>query len=791
METEAFSALRPQVGADISTVKLYLETLFRHVDWAEGGVISLLGIGEKGTAKEGVFRERKFVDPRSAFCLSQIQGHIERWAAHGIAAFIVPAVVASEAEAEGDVRLERVSALTAIVLDIDSGDIGAKLAFAEQHLGYATFSVMSGGYTAAGQLKQHAYWILSEPETDVEDVARLRKLLAAKIGGDQAFGRATQVIRIPGSVYAKSDARAPVRFHEGSGRDCHIDDLRDAIEDMPFMEGCEPSNVIQLPLPGTGGVMDFAAGAGYDQNRVVTALTQEITEGGEDRNRWNQFNVVAGFELSNYRKGLVDLETAFENVCKWVVAKMTPAWPIERIKSEWTGMLNTDVKNHGPLVAPPPPGDGIQVTQGLERIDTTDDLLSWSVGKRSHEEPAPRVQLVEGLVYGAKRHLFVAEGGAGKTFLMMDLALKLAAASPDRALYWMGQQVMPEAYGGHVIILTGEDDVDELDIRWQALDPNGDLRAAAGDRLIALPMDNLGGAFPLVAYHPHTREPIASDRWAKLYAAIKGIEERGGWVSAVMMDTLNSTLHGEENSASVIGEYVRAVAPVCGDLKAALLVSHHIRKVGDQPIRDLDDMKAAIRGSTALPNAMRVVIGFWHAHDYHKQMKLMGVPPVRGKLYCAGVLKSNMPSFEGVKYLLRDDRGVLNDVSNRAASVRANEGELFAWLLYCVKEYAERYGFFFQKSSTTHGIFAQKEFLPPTLGALSRTDLQEMVQALIDTGRLIQRSIDKHGTGNVWLDLAENVYVPRTRRDLEIAVPKLDFQNAYYDTQTRTVRGYN
>src|SRR3546814_16110809 len=98
-------------------------------------------------------------------------------------------------------------------------------------------------------------------------------------------------------------------------------------------------------------------------------------------------------------------------------------------------------------------------------------------------------------------------------------------------------------------------------------------------------------------------------------SAISGIRDRGGWVSAVIVDTLNATLHGEENSAAVIQEYVRAIAPICGELGAAFVVTHHIRKQGKEPIRDLDDMNEASRGSTALQAAVRMVLGFGHATD--------------------------------------------------------------------------------------------------------------------------------------------------------------------------------
>ena len=185
---------------DSAQVEEYLSMLFRNVDWLDGEVISLLGIGEKGTAQEGIFRDRIIIPPGF---LGLSHGHLKRWAEHHVAGFIVPAVLKPAAKEKGDVTLDKVAALTAIILDIDSGDVSAKAAFVAERLGEPTMTVSSGGKTDTGQTKLHLYWLFNEPCENVERVAALRKQLAAKVGGDQSFGRATQVIRVPGSVHAK------------------------------------------------------------------------------------------------------------------------------------------------------------------------------------------------------------------------------------------------------------------------------------------------------------------------------------------------------------------------------------------------------------------------------------------------------------------------------------------------------------------------------------------------------------------------------------------------------------
>src|SRR3546814_5859894 len=70
----------------------------------------------------------------------------------------------------------------------------------------------------------------------------------------------------------------------------------------------------------------------------------------------------------------------------------------------------------------------------------------------------------------------------------MDMALRLAAADgQEPRLDWLGQEIRPEATGGTVILITAEDDADELAIRWNDIDPTGEMRQRAAGRLIAIP----------------------------------------------------------------------------------------------------------------------------------------------------------------------------------------------------------------------------------------------------------------------------------------------------------------
>lgn len=744
---------------DQQAVSAYLQMLFACVDdWGDHS-IGLRGVGEQGTAQEGLFRDQIWIEPAHD-PLHEIgyikfdapaAGHVTRWAQYHVAAYMMPALLHPSSYGERQLEERHVAAFTCLLVDIDKGDIDAALAHLQHHMGQfpPSMIVRSGGVTQAGQAKRHVYWALSEPTADVAKVAQLRAMLAAKVGGDPSFGRIAQVVRIPGSVHSKggTSRAVTIEMYERH-RAYELDDLAEAIEEMPVMPG------VPAPAPSANNPM-------LPKVPVSAALTSDIHAGGDgEGTRWSQFSRVAGLHISQARAGQWGLEKALELTAAWVEAHMVPPWSLARVQQEFQGLLNADVKNHGPFPVAAAPSQAPQLQYAPQphpaapaarpshlpeiKIYSRDDLLSWSVARRSSAQPRPRQWLVDGLVLAGKRHLVVAEGGAGKTYLMMDLALKLAAGTGQ----WLGQNinvanVSPNGQPGTVILMTAEDDLDELDIRWREIDPTHELRRQAGDRLLALPLDNLGGAFPFVRHGPGNM-PEPTEKWVLLFRAMQQVQEAGGHITAVIVDTLNSTLHGEENSAAIINEYVQAVSPVCGYLGAAFIVTHHIRKTGkEKPIRDAEDMKEAVRGSSALPAAMRLVMGFWHASDFTRRMRAMGLKPERNQMYRMAVLKVNNPeAVQGMKTLLRAPCGLLEDVTLND-TLKDGPGPLHeAWLVFAIQQAALARQALCKTGA--NGLYERRAQLPPALQELGREELRSLCDKLlakrkITTARLAEQ----------------------------------------------------
>lgn len=540
---------------DSAQVEEYLSMLFRNVDWLDGEVISILGIGEKGTAQEGIFRDRQII-PHGF--MGMVHGHLKRWAEHHVAGFVVPAVLKAAAKEKGDVTLDKVAALTAIILDIDSGDVRAKAAFVTERLGEPTMVVASGGTTDAGDAKVHGYWLLNEPCEDVERVAALRKMLAAKVGGGQSFGRATQVIRVPGSVHAKHSKAALCTILARSTAEYSLDDLAETIENMSPMPGLPAPAQANLPALSMVGGMDFSP----REDTAIAALHRDIHEGGEDLTRWGEFSKIAGFHINEARAGRIQPQAAIAAANGWMLTHMVPPWPQARFDQEFTALVNKDIANHGPFPAAPRPWSNVPVDAKLPLLYFADIKASlknaWLV-----RNLLPAIGLAA--IYGSP--------GAGKTFFAVDVGLRVAA----------GMSIDGRAVQKGPVIYVAAEGASGLKGRVDAFGQHHGL--------IDLP-------FAMVPCAVNLLDPNAD--LPRLIETINAAVERlGSSPSLIIVDTLAATFAaGDENSNAMVS-YINNMAALRDEFESLVAVVHH---------RPKDQANDSLRGHGSLMGAMDTVI---------------------------------------------------------------------------------------------------------------------------------------------------------------------------------------
>jgi hypothetical protein len=733
---------------DRNTIARFLGALFGPVDWEAGQSIALRGLGEKGTLAEGLFREQQWADwsPPDGGA-GAIATHAERWRGVNGGAFLIPGVMRPESLENRRQTEADVAWLTSVVVDLDNPDTAEDSLLRLEHaLGPAGIVVES----SPGKL--HAYWLLDEPE-DPARVARLRHLLALKVGGDPSFQRIPQVIRIPGTDHQKNGGRFRVWMRH-CDPDCRhsISGIEERIQDLHPLPWAS-DQALAMAAQGTLTLSGLEAGNWTARER----LTQDVHAGGQGAaTRWDAFSQVAGHHIHSVRVGAIATPDEAKNLVRgWMLTHMIPPWPDERFDQEWGALVRLDVERNGALVAPEKLWGSGKVASHQEQ-----GVIAWAVNRWvSRDPPPPRKWLVKGLIRAGATHVLASAGGVGKTFALLDLCLGIAC--PQGSLDgWLGQPIDPAHTGGTAVLMTAEDDVDELRIRIHDMDQQG-RRFMGADKCVVIPLSQAGGVFPLVEMVQGAAKPSAA--WREAMDTLAEIPD----LQFVAIDTLSATLHGEENSSVVIQQYMAALNLLRDRVPGlAALVTHHVRKSGtrDAPIQTASDMRQAIRGSNALESSARMVMGIWQPADYAKQLQRLGLPVKTNTLFHMAVVKGNNPeAMQGERVLLRAPWGGLMDYTSRAVD-NTPEGKQNAWLLWCIEQ-AATLGMPFTKTGKATSTYDRQSSLPPDIEAIGGRDKQHArIEELIRAGKIVQVQITGKGSGD-WLDVPGGTLTQLTDMD--------------------------
>lgn len=432
------------IEPDPEQIAVFLDVVFGYCE----GWVPLRGFVDKGQGIDG--------RPHNAWIeiddsLLEKAVSFAGWAAReGAAFYVVPGTVAET----GKAKAADVQQMQTVLVDLDAGDIAAKLDHLIRHLGEPTLLVESGGRTPDGLDKLHVWWRLSEP-AEGEDIAllcRLRGDIAVKVGGDTHFRSAHQPIRLAGSVYHKGGFKRLVNIRCHSPRvEVHLRDFAELVADMP-------------PLTGVGS----EPGPSTDKPSITDVLTTPVREGGSDD--WTRFqgaSAAIGHYVRMAHEGRMSRDDAWEAICQYNAAQLRPSWPLERLASEAQRLWRLHEERHGPAlerIAVPPMSALPVFTLGALLDDVSpmpDDII------------APRLLTPGGMLV---------LGGApkvGKSDFLISLLVHMAAGvpflgfAPSRPL--------------RIFYLQAEIQYHYLRERLQAIRIEPALLAAARDNLVATP----------------------------------------------------------------------------------------------------------------------------------------------------------------------------------------------------------------------------------------------------------------------------------------------------------------
>lgn len=477
------------------------------------------------------------------------------------------------------------------------------------------------------------------------------------------------------------------------------------------------------------------------------ALMEDISADGEgDSTRFARFSQVAGYFVAMARRDKGTLADALAETIGWMHAKMSPPWSDAKAEKEFYAIANCDLRAKGALPVPEAP---IVLPE-----NAAVGLQKFAAHRWMTDPPPEHTYIVDKLIIKGESHLFVAEGASGKTGLIADLAMKIAAhGRTAQPLFWCGHEVV---HGGCVCVILCEDSPTEMNRRYRQIDKGRGLIEHGHDRLLVMTMTQCGGAFPLAEKDGPHGGTKTGKKWGEILLEL-GRTEQHGPIALVVIDTLNSVSHGDENSAVVIGELMREANRVCGTLGAALLCNHHVRKASNEPLNSMEDLRNSIRGSSAIPSAFRINFGMFHSPDYARRMKAMGLPPRKNALWRFGLAKCNIGGMlDGEITLLRNPAtGLLEDATAADKFSVVNMVERSAWLIAAVKAAADRgHPYTSAGRGGSSGLYARRSELPPILRSVGPGEFANLVEDALQ-GELLVLSSVRGSAAKTYLDLPD------------------------------------
>jgi hypothetical protein len=550
-----FNDAAPQIDVfgeepDPEQIARFMQVVFGYCD----GLIPVRSFIDKGQGIDGRPHNIWLEADQSA---PEKMATFATWASReGAAVYVIPGTVA----ASGQAKAAEILQMQTIVVDLDTGDIAAKRAHLERHLGAPTMVVESGGVTPKGQRKAHVWWALTEPAEgeDIARVCRLRGDIAAKIGGDMHFRSAHQPIRVAGSVYYKNSLKTQVRIVElNAAHERDLAEFIEAVTDMP-------------PAPGVSLQPKFTH---PDKPAMDDVLGTPVREGAQDD--WSRFegaSAAIGHFIRMVHEGRMTKDEGWEGICGYNAAMLRPQWPVERLKRESERLWERHVEKYGPPLirldaGAPGPEDMPAFTLGALLDDQSpmpEDII------------APRVLTPGGLLV---------LGGApkvGKSDLLISWLVHMAAGVPFLGF------TPPRPL--RIFYLQAEIQYHYLRERLKQIALPPDVLAAARDTFVATPklkmlLDNEGSVRVARAVQTVFLEAppdiLCVDPIRNLFDG--GPDGGGENDNTAMMFFLKERIE-------VLRDHID---PDCG-----VILIHHTKKLSKQQLKD--DPFLALSGASAL-----------------------------------------------------------------------------------------------------------------------------------------------------------------------------------------------
>ena len=313
----------------------------------------------------------------------------------------------------------------------------------------------------------------------------------------------------------------------------------------------------------------------------------------------------------------------------------------------------------------PPEFDGPVKREPLFRIQ------EWGVDRFSGD--APEIEwLIEDILPTETPGMVCSLGGVGKSYLMMDLCVRLAAGPGIGASFAMGGRIPRR---GRAVMITAEDSSKALHRRLDQIIQESE-KPKLRDWLYIVPLADHQGQKSLMAVHGG--EYVMTEVWDDLVEQIVEISEMPGGLDLLVLDPLAAMVMADVNSDPAAGAaFWGAISGLCARVSCSCLVTHHMNKASLGGVEGPMGARESIRGTTSLVDSARWVLALYLPSREEREAAeaALGesIDPL-GMVFSA-VVKSNDLGMTEQRVFLRDAvSGLLTDATDEVAeAIDANK----------------------------------------------------------------------------------------------------------------------
>ena len=201
-----------------------------------------------------------------------------------------------------------------------------------------------------------------------------------------------------------------------------------------------------------------------------------------------------------------------------------------------------------------------------------------------------RSKSTDGVLPCGKVGLLIAEGGAGKTMALIQLAIAKAVG-----LHWLGTFMIPKP--GRVLLVLGEEDAEEVHRRVFNARRSMNVDAPAEDAIVAIPLAGMPCAMIEV---DERGNPIDT----AFLAWLRSIAKQRGPFELIIVDPLSRFAGADaeaDNAAAT--RFIQALESIATETGATVIVAHHTNKLARTNGAAVTG--ASSRGSSAIYDGVR------------------------------------------------------------------------------------------------------------------------------------------------------------------------------------------